>query len=72
MIAQLHPVRANTRVIEDPLFLALMFISAFAAICILNWLASGPEVLGFCFDERQQRLSFTQRRAALPDQPPKK
>lgn len=54
----------HTRVIEAPLFIALAFISAFAAVCVLNWLASGPEVLGFCFDERQQRLTFTQRRPA--------
>lgn len=56
----------HTSVIEDPLFLVLMFISAFVAVCMLNWLASGPEVLGFCFDERQQRLTFTQRRPARP------
>ncbi|WHS59732.1 hypothetical protein [Pseudomonas sp. G2-4] len=54
----------HTRVIEDPLFLALTFISAFVAVCMLNWLASGPKVLGFCFDERQQRLTFIQRRPA--------
>lgn len=54
----------HTRVIEDPLFIALMLISAFAAVCVLNWLASEPKVLGFCFDERQQRLTFTQRRPA--------
>jgi hypothetical protein len=51
-------------IIMDPLVMALMFISAFAAICVINWLASGPEGLGFCFDERQQRLTFTQRRPA--------
>lgn len=54
----------HMRMIEDPLILALMFISAFAAVCVINWLASGPTVLGFCFDERQQRLTFTQRRPA--------
>ncbi|MCP2074770.1 UNVERIFIED_ORG: hypothetical protein J2Y77_004206 [Pseudomonas lini] len=54
----------HTRVIEDPLFLTLMFISTFVAVCILKWLACAPEVLGFCFDERQQRLTFTQRRRA--------
>ncbi|AEA71501.1 hypothetical protein HCG53_26400 [Pseudomonas brassicacearum] len=54
----------HMRMIEDPLILALMFISAFAAVCVINWLASGPQVLGFCFDERQQRLTFTQRRPA--------
>lgn len=54
----------HTRVIEHPLVVALMFISAFAAICVINWLASEPDVLGFCFDERQQRLTFTQRRPA--------
>ncbi|MCL6699880.1 hypothetical protein [Pseudomonas sp. T1.Ur] len=51
-------------IIMDPLVMALMFISAFAAICVINWLASEPDVLGFCFDERQQRLTFTQRRPA--------
>ncbi len=51
----------HMRMIEDPLILALMFISAFAAVCVINWLASGPQVPGFCFDERQQRLTFTQR-----------
>lgn len=50
----------HTSVIEDPLFIALMLISAFAAVCVLNWLASGPKVLGFCFDEHQQHLTFTQ------------
>ncbi|CAN1605083.1 hypothetical protein [Pseudomonas mediterranea] len=55
---------AHTRVIEDPLFLTLMFVSAFAAVCMLCWLFSGPQVLGFCFDERQQRLTFIQRRPA--------
>jgi hypothetical protein len=54
----------HIRVIEHPLVMALMFISAFAAICVINWLASEPDVLGFCFDERQQRLTFTQRRPA--------
>ncbi len=54
----------HMRMIEDPLILALMFISAFAAVCVINWLVSGPKVLGFCFDERQQRLTFTQRRPA--------
>ena len=51
-------------IIMDPLVMALMFISAFAAVCVINWLASEPRVLGFCFDERQQRLTFTQRRPA--------
>ncbi|MBO1540563.1 hypothetical protein [Pseudomonas sp. OA65] len=51
-------------IIMNPLVIALMFISAFAAVCVINWLASGPKVLGFCFDERQQRLTFTQRRPA--------
>ena len=51
-------------IIMDPLIMALMFISAFAAVCVINWLTSEPKVLGFCFDERQQRLTFTQRRPA--------
>lgn len=51
-------------IIMNPLIIALMFISTFVAVCVLNWLASGPKVLGFCFDERQQRLTFTQRRPA--------
>jgi hypothetical protein len=54
----------HKQIIMEPLVIALMFISAFTAICVINWLASGPEVLGFCFDERQQRLTFTQRRPA--------
>jgi hypothetical protein len=54
----------HKQIVFDPLVAALMFISAFVAVCMLNWLASGPKVLGFCFDERQQRLTFTQRRPA--------
>ncbi|WP_434560650.1 hypothetical protein [Pseudomonas sp. Z4-20] len=54
----------HQKIILDPLIIGLMFISAFVAVCVLNWLASGPKVLGFCFDERQQRFTFTQRRPA--------
>jgi hypothetical protein len=54
----------HQQIIMEPLIIALMFISAFAAVCTINWLVSGPKVLGFCFDERQQCLTFTQRRPA--------
>lgn len=54
----------HQQIIMEPLMIALMFSSAFAAVCTINWLVSGPKVLGFCFDERQQRLTFTQRRPA--------
>lgn len=54
----------HTKVLEDPLVLTLMFVSALVAMGVIRWLAAGPEVLGFCFDEGQQCLTFTQRRPA--------
>lgn len=52
------------KTMNNPLIWMAMFICVLVAVWVLRWLASEPEALGFCFDEDQQRLTFTQCRPA--------
>lgn len=51
-------------VIDSAIALMAIMVGTVLAGCVLCWLAGEPEGMGFCFDERQQRFTFTQRRPA--------
>lgn len=51
-------------VLHSPVTWMLIMVGTLLAGSVLYWLRGEPEGMGFCFDEHQQRFTFTQRRPA--------
>lgn len=57
---------AYLEVLHSPVTWMLIMLGTLLAGSVLYWLRGEPEGMGFCFDEHQQRFTFTQRRPARP------
>ncbi|MCD5992783.1 hypothetical protein KDX38_05485 [Pseudomonas sp. CDFA 602] len=57
-------VTAHVNFINNSIVWVLVPLCLMSAVWVLRWLACEPEGLGFCFDEEQQCLTFTQCRPA--------